>query len=119
LVMDEADRILDVSFVQDLDCILKCLPKKRQTLLFSATMTTNITKLSQVALDNAFTFSEASVAKYNTVEKCNQVYVFMPAKVKDCYLIYLVRKFLEADKNMKIIVFFFNLRGVSSICHTV
>ena len=37
-VLDEADRMLDMGFINDVKRILKFLPKKRQTLLFSATM---------------------------------------------------------------------------------
>lgn len=45
LVLDEADRLLDDTFADDLDIILDLLPKKRQTLLFSATMTPEIQEL--------------------------------------------------------------------------
>lgn len=46
-VLDEADRMLDMGFVHDVRRVLKALPEKRQTLLFSATMPDAITKLSQ------------------------------------------------------------------------
>ena len=45
LVMDEADRLLEPGFAQDLAIILKQAPLKRQTLLFSATMTPDIQAL--------------------------------------------------------------------------
>ncbi|MEG2981773.1 MAG: DEAD/DEAH box helicase, partial [Stenotrophomonas sp.] len=46
LVLDEADRMLDLGFARELDNILKLLPKKRQTLLFSATFSDPIRALS-------------------------------------------------------------------------
>ncbi len=47
LVLDEADRMLDMGFIRDIDKILLKLPKKRQNLLFSATFTTEIRRLTK------------------------------------------------------------------------
>jgi ATP-dependent RNA helicase RhlE len=47
VVLDEADRMLDIGFLPDLQRILSFLPKQRQTLLFSATFSTEIKKLAQ------------------------------------------------------------------------
>lgn len=49
-VLDEADRMLDMGFVQDVKKIVKCLPAKRQTLLFSATMPKSIQQLANSLL---------------------------------------------------------------------
>ncbi|NVO08994.1 MAG: DEAD/DEAH box helicase [Bacteroidales bacterium] len=51
-ILDEADRMLDMGFYEDIMSIVEKLPKKRQTLLFSATMPDNIRKLSKVILNN-------------------------------------------------------------------
>lgn len=48
LVLDEADRLLEPSFEEDLRTILQILPAQRQTLLFSATMTMPLQALQQV-----------------------------------------------------------------------
>jgi ATP-dependent RNA helicase RhlE len=63
LVLDEADRMLDMGFIQDIKKILSLMPKKRQNLLFSATFSAPIKKLSESLL-NAPTIVE--VARRNT-----------------------------------------------------
>ncbi|XP_051170062.1 probable ATP-dependent RNA helicase DDX47 [Leptopilina boulardi] len=90
LVMDEADRILNMDFEVEVDKILKVIPKERRTLLFSATMTKKVQKLQRASLQNPVKVEVST--KYATVEMLQQYFIFMPVKFKDLYLIHLLNE---------------------------
>eukprot|EP01112_Ceratiomyxa_fruticulosa_P001635 TRINITY_DN11810_c0_g1_i1.p1 TRINITY_DN11810_c0_g1~~TRINITY_DN11810_c0_g1_i1.p1 ORF type:complete len:500 (-),score=116.16 TRINITY_DN11810_c0_g1_i1:68-1567(-) len=113
LVLDEADRLLEKEYTYELQAILEELPppSSRQTLLFSATMTPNIEKISNtIALTNPYIYRLAE--EHDTVDLLRQEYVFMPVAVKECYLLYVIRAFLQKDKHSQAIIF-------SSTCKSV
>ncbi|XP_037074181.1 LOW QUALITY PROTEIN: probable ATP-dependent RNA helicase DDX47 [Pollicipes pollicipes] len=90
LVMDEADRILNMDFGVEVDKIVKAIPRERQTFLFSATMTKKVKKLQRAALRDAVKVEVSS--KYQTVDKLQQYYLFIPAKYKDVYLVHILNE---------------------------
>lgn len=77
LILDEADRMLDMGFMPDLKRILALLPKKRQTLLFSATFSDDIKKLAQDFLVDPVT---VEVARRNTAAETVKQSVMMVDK---------------------------------------
>ncbi|KAH9246872.1 hypothetical protein BASA81_015553 [Batrachochytrium salamandrivorans] len=90
LVMDEADRLLDLDFGVEIEKVLKVIPRERNTYLFSATMTTKVEKLQRASLVNPVKVEVAT--KYSTVDTLLQYYVFFPYKQKECYLTYLLNE---------------------------
>ena len=87
LVLDEADKLLNMDFEKELDIILGAVPKERNTFLFSATMTSKVKKLQRASLTNPVKVEVSS--KYGTVKTLQQQYLFVPAKHKDCYLVHV------------------------------
>ena len=91
LILDEADRILNLDFEKEVDKILSCLPKdNRRNMLFSATMTKKVAKLQRASLTDPVKVEVSS--KYQTVDKLKQYYLFIPEKHKDVYLVHLIKE---------------------------
>ncbi|KMK78185.1 DEAD/DEAH box helicase [Alkalihalobacillus pseudalcaliphilus] len=80
VVLDEADEMLNMGFVEDIETILKETPSERQTLLFSATMPTRIEKLAQQFMQNPEKI--AVKAKEVTMENIEQFYIELHERQK-------------------------------------
>ncbi len=79
-VLDEADRMLDMGFIHDVKKIIKLLPEKKQSLLFSATMPQEVLRISNTILNNP-TKVEVTPPS-TTVEKIDQKVIFTSKKDK-------------------------------------
>ncbi|KAI5637320.1 DEAD/DEAH box helicase domain-containing protein [Phthorimaea operculella] len=90
LVMDEADRILNMDFEVEVDKILRVIPRERRTYLFSATMTKKVAKLQRASLQDPVKVEVST--KYQTVDKLQQYYLFIPVKYKDVYLVHILNE---------------------------
>lgn len=101
LVLDEADRTLDMGFEQTLDNIVANLPAERQTLLFSATQTKSVKSLARLALHDPEYLAVHEEDVEATPEKLHQHYMVVNAPEKWDHLYAFIRTHLKA----KVIVF--------------
>ena len=84
-VLDEADRMLDMGFIRDVRKIVALLPKKRQTMFFSATMSREIAELASNLLINPITVEVKPTASIS--ERITQRVLFVPQKDKPTLLL--------------------------------
>ncbi len=84
LVLDEADRMLDMGFIHDVRRILALVPKQRQTALFSATLPTEIRRLASIVLNDPAQVSVTPVA--STVDRIEQSVMFVQRADKPAVL---------------------------------
>ncbi|KJR84340.1 ATP-dependent RNA helicase DDX10/DBP4 [Sporothrix schenckii 1099-18] len=102
LVLDEADRILDMGFKAAVDALVEHLPQSRQTLLFSATQTRKVSDLARLSLQSPEYIAVHEAAAAATPSQLQQHYVVtpLPEKLDTLY------GFIRSNLKSKMIVFF-------------
>jgi ATP-dependent RNA helicase RhlE len=110
LVLDEADRMLDMGFIRDVRKIVTACRKERQTLLFSATMPPAIAKLAAEILRNPVRIDVSPAAI--TVERIDQRVYFVSAQAKRT----LLTELLQNPALDRVLVFTRTKRGADKVC---
>ena len=108
LVVDEADRMLEQGFEEEMRSIVKCLPKERQSILFSATQTTKVEDLARLSLQKPLYVGVDDARTVSTVSSLEQGYCVVPSS----HRFLLLFTFLKKNLHKKVMVFF-------SSCHSV
>jgi len=109
LVLDEADQMLDMGFVNDVKKIVKLTPNNRQTLLFSATMPIAIRELAEMFLKNPETVSVSPVS--STAENVEQKVYFVDKTEKRNLLYHLIKN----DNLSDVLVFSRTKHGADNV----
>ncbi|ORX47726.1 DEAD-domain-containing protein [Hesseltinella vesiculosa] len=101
LVLDEADRLMDMGFQRTINAIIENLPKERQTLLFSATQSRSVKDLVRLSLKDPEYVAVHEQAEHSTPQKLSQHYLVcdLPDKLDIMY------SFIRTHLKSKVIVF--------------
>jgi ATP-dependent RNA helicase RhlE len=91
LVLDEADKMLNLGFREEMSLIFKLLPKKRQNLLFSATLNDDVTRINQILLQNPIVIKIEE--EKDNFDLISQLGYFVSEEKKGPLLRYLIKTF--------------------------
>ena len=113
LVLDEADRMLDLGFERELDILLMALPKQRQTLLFSATFSDAIRAMAKTLLKDPVSVEVS--ARNTTAKAVRQSLITCDKKAKPELFLHLLKK----QRWRQVLVFVKTRKGVEQLTRTL
>jgi superfamily II DNA/RNA helicase len=113
LVLDEADRMLDLGFSRELDAVFAALPKQRQTLLFSATFSDPIRAMAGTLLNNPLSIEVSP--RNTTVKSVRQWVITVDKKCKPELFMHLLKK----KRWGQVLVFVKTRKGVDQLVETL
>jgi ATP-dependent RNA helicase RhlE len=111
LVLDEADKMLNLGFAEEVDQILKILPPKRQNLLFSATLADDIQAIKTKMLRNPVFISVAEEPEENGLDLIKQVAYRVSPERKGPFLRYLIKH----EQMTQVLVFVSSVRNADNL----
>ena len=111
LVLDEADRMLDLGFSKTLNAIIENLPRERQTLLFSATQTKRVKDLARLGLKDPEYLSVHAESVHSTPPKLQQMVTTCALETK----LQVLWSFIRTHLNAKTLVFFSSCKQVKFV----
>ncbi|KAG0380022.1 ATP-dependent RNA helicase dbp4 [Mortierella sp. AD032] len=114
LVLDEADRILDMGFKKSINAIVENLPRQRQTMLFSATQTKSVKDLARLSLKDPEYVAVHEKSEHATPKNLSQYYMVVPLEQK----LDVMFNFIKTHLTAKGIVFLSSCKQVRFVFET-
>ncbi|XP_048511143.1 probable ATP-dependent RNA helicase DDX49 isoform X2 [Athalia rosae] len=119
LVLDEADRLLSGHFDEQIRTIFQALPKQKQSLFFSATITDALDQVRQVSPNKIYMWESKDDSGVATVEQLKQHYVLTSNESRDAYLVEVVRTFRNTNEHGSIMIFTDTCKNCQLLCMTL
>ncbi|KAA8522380.1 hypothetical protein F0562_013259 [Nyssa sinensis] len=106
LILDEADHLLDLGFRRDMEKIVDCVPRQRQSLLFSATVPKEVRRISQLVLKREHAYIDmVGLGCLETHAKVKQSYLVAPHELHFQIVHHLLKEHISQMLDYKVIVF--------------
>lgn len=110
-ILDEADKMLSLGFKEEVNKIIALLPKKRQNILLSATLSSDLQHINQIVLHDPLTIKIEDEAEEASVELINQLAYLVSPEKKGPYL----RELIEKHEMKQVLIFASSIYQVDAI----